>query len=467
MSIIDKFRRSTALVPAAKTIESYAMRMEQKENPIGKVLYMALKVFASPYRQGNFIKAGSKLNPTVYGCVNGISDNCGSIPIKLVRIKKDGIEEEVVKHPILDLLRRPNLLETQREFIKRNIAQFLNVGENFLIANMDKNPTELWRCHADMVTLEMAASGVPMQYTIGLASKIDFRFNPLNGDCQVFHFMNQDPERPERGIPPLYAGRMWVDVGNLGAAWNAALLQNGARPSGAIKVKDATLTKDQRADLKVSLQENQAGADKAGMPLVLDKDMEWVEMGLSQKDMEFMKSLNYSDQAICTIYKYPFVLLSPDASTYANMATAREVLWQDCIMPLFDQWLEKLEAWLLPKFSGTDGLRLVGDYDNVPALEGVRQKKHDRITSLFDKKLITRNEARQELEYDKLPDGLGDKIMVNSGEIPLDEAEEGVDVSNDTTFEGDPNKEAENALKDPKEPNKEDPANVDDPKPEA
>ena len=99
------------------------------------------------------------------------------------------------------------------------------------------------------------------------------------------------------GMSPLNAAAVEVDQHNLSSKHNINLLNNGARPSGAVifKPKDdegfaVNLTDSQRQQLLTDLNNRFTGSQNAGRPLLLEGDFDWKEMGLSPKDMDFIKT---------------------------------------------------------------------------------------------------------------------------------------------------------------------------------
>ena len=64
------------------------------------------------------------------------------------------------------------------------------------------------------------------------------------------------------------AAAVALDIHNTAARWNKALLENSARPSGALVYtsRDANLTGDQYERLKRELEQGFQGAPHAGRP---------------------------------------------------------------------------------------------------------------------------------------------------------------------------------------------------------
>lgn len=114
---------------------------------------------------------------------------------------------------------------------------------------------------------------------------------------------------------------MALDIHNAAGAWNKALLDNSARPSGALVYapKDGgNLTEEQFERLKVELEEGYTGASGAGRPLLLEGGLDWKAMGYSPQDMDFMEAkmaLPVTSRLLLACHQccsaYPATILTP------------------------------------------------------------------------------------------------------------------------------------------------------------
>ena len=182
------------------------------------------------------------------------------------------------------------------------------------------------------------------------------------------------------------------------------LLQNGARPSGAIIFKpqdDAgfavNLTESQRQQLLTDMNNRFAGSKNAGRPMLLEGDFDWKEMGLSPKDMDFanLKHMSATDIALC--FGVPSQLVGvPDSQTYSNVAEARLALYEETIIPHLRKVASDLNEWLVPMFD--ERLTLEFDIDSIPALSERVKRTYENVTSAVREGIMTRNEARQQLK---------------------------------------------------------------------
>jgi len=208
---------------------------------------------------------------------------------------------------------------------------------------------------------------------------------------------------------------------------NVNLLNNGARPSGAVifKPKDdagfaVNLTESQRQQLLTDLNNRFSGTANAGRPMLLEGDFDWKEMGLSPKDMDFhaLKNMATTDIALC--FGVPSQLVGvPDAQTYSNVAEARLALYEETIIPHLRKIASDLNEWLVPLFD--DRLTLEFDIDSIPALAERKKKTYENVTSAVREGIMTRNEARKIIGLDPV-DG-ADDLYISANLFPLSDSD--------------------------------------------
>ena len=115
------------------------------------------------------------------------------------------------------------------------------------------------------------------------------------------------------GLSPLEAAAVAVDTHNAAAKWNKALLDNAARPSGALVYagpEGAVMSDAQFERLKKELSDQYQGTANAGRPLLLEGGLDWKAMSLSPKDMDFMEAKHSAAREIALAFGVPPMLLA-------------------------------------------------------------------------------------------------------------------------------------------------------------
>ena len=378
------------------------------------------------YTYQQLAKEGYLKNAIVYRCVNEISKGASAVPLLL----KNG-DEIVEQHPLIDLLNRPNPLQSYSEFFN-SLFGYVLLGGNAYILKVGSDmgtPQELHQLRPDRMVIKGSGNPIPDRYEYVVNGRVQktYKVDQVNGYSEVKHVKLWNPLDDYYGLSPMSAAAVEVDQFNMSSKHNVNLLQNGARPSGAVIFKPqddagfaANLSESQRQQLLTDLNNRFSGAGNAGRPMLLEGDFDWKEMGLTPKDMDFhrLKNMAATDIALC--FGVPSQLVGvPDAQTYANVSEARLALYEETIIPHLRKIQSDLNEWLVPLYD--DRLTLEFDIDSIPALSERKRKTYENVTSAVREGIMTRNEAREQIGLSPV-DG-ADGLYISANLFPLtDEA---------------------------------------------
>ncbi len=151
----------------------------------------------------------------------------------------------------------------------------------------------------------------------------------------MLHLRAFHPLDDHYGAGNLEAAAQAIATHNAAARWNRALLDNAARPSGALVFEGETLSAEQFERLKQEMETGFAGAANAGRPMLLEGGLKWQPLSLSPADMDFAGSHAAAARDIALAFGVPPMLLGlPGDNTYANYREANRALWRLTILPL-------------------------------------------------------------------------------------------------------------------------------------
>ena len=377
---------------------------------------------AKVYKYQDLAKEGYLKNAIVYRCVNEISKGASAVPLLL----KNG-DEIVEQHPLIDLLNRPNPLQSYSEFFNSLFGYVLLSGNAYIlkVGAEQGTPKELHQLRPDRMIIKGSGNAIPDRYEYILNGRLQktYLIDQVNGYSEVKHVKLWNPLDDYYGLSPMSAAAVEVDQFNMSSKHNVNLLQNGARPSGAVIFKPqddagfaANLSESQRQQLLTDLNNRFSGAGNAGRPMLLEGDFDWKEMGLTPKDMDFhrLKNMAATDIALC--FGVPSQLVGvPDAQTYANVSEARLALYEETIIPHLRKIQSDLNEWLVPLYD--DRLKLEFDIDSIPALSERRRKTYENVTSAVREGIMTRNEARQSIGLSPVEGA--DGLYISANLFPL------------------------------------------------
>lgn len=316
-------------------------------------------------------------NVIAHKCISLVSKLTASIDWKLFELTESG-KNYFRKHPIIDLLNYPNPLTSGSLFFESVISYKLISGNSFVLAvtNSTGTPKELYTLRPDRVSISTDKNGYINNYIYNAGAKdIKYPVDKISGRSQVLHYKNFNPLNDHFGLSPIEAAAYSIDQHNQAAKWNQALLQNGAKPSGALIVRSVaeggmgSLTEEQFARIKGQIEDQYTGYNNAGRPLLLEGGMDWREMSISPKDMDYIQSKNTAAREIALAFGVPPQLLGiPGDNTYSNLQEARLALWEHTILPMLDDITDALNRWLVPQFKKSENLFITYDQDTISAL---------------------------------------------------------------------------------------------------
>lgn len=353
----------------------------------------------SPRDYAGFAREGFMQNPVVHRSVRMIAEAAASVPMLLF----DG-ELELVDHPLQSLLARPNPVQSGNDFLEACYGYLLVAGNAYVEAvALGEDVRELYSLRPDRMTVIAGADGWPEghEYSVG-GRKVRFGDRLDSGVRPILHLQCFHPLNDHYGLSPIEAAAQAVDIYNAACGWNKSLLDNAARPSGALVYSNGGgLDPAQFERLKSELEEAYQGGRNAGRPLLLEGGLDWKAMGLSPTDMDFIEAKNSAARDIALAFGVPPMLLGiPGDNTYSNYLEANRSFWRQTVLPLVARTFNALAGWLAPAFG--DGLQLRPDVDAIEALSTERAALWQRVEAAT---FLTVNEKRAAIGYGPVDGG--------------------------------------------------------------
>lgn len=347
-------------------------------------------------------REGYSRNAIVHRAVRLTAEAIGGVSFVLY----DGAEE-LTAHPLVDLLARPNPRQDGPGFLEAVAAHLMLSGNAYIEAvraSGEGAPRELYALRPDRMKVVPGPDGWPAAFDYTVTGQT-VRYNQDGAPPPILHLSLFNPLDDYYGLSPLEAAAIAVDTHNTAATWNKALLDNAARPSGALVYAggDGTVLSDtQFQRLKAELGDQYQSAVNAGRPMVLEGGLDWKPMSLSPKDMDFMEAKHAAAREIALAFGVPPMLLAiPGDNTYSNYAEANRAFYRQSVLPLANRIGAALAQWLAPGF-GAAALTLLADSDRIEALSPDRAALWERVTKA---PFLTVNEKRAAIGYGAVEGG--------------------------------------------------------------
>ncbi len=322
-----------------------------------------------------FAREGYGRNAIAYRCVRLIAEAAASIRL---RVTPDD-------HPLAALLAAPNPEQSGAELLEAFFGHLQVAGNSFLeaVSFTEEAPRALYVLRPDRMSVIPGARGWPIGWEHRAGAQVTrYERDPLNDRSPILHLKLFSPADDWYGQSPMEAAAYAIDIHNAGGAWNKALIDNAARPSGALVYSGANgadrLSEDQFTRLRAELEEAHMGAANAGRPLLLEGGLDWKPMSLTPQDMDFIQARYAAARDIALAFGVPPMLLGiPGDNTYSNYREANLAFWRQTILPLVLKAARAVENWIGDRWEGHASISV--DHDSIPALAAERDALWARL----------------------------------------------------------------------------------------
>lgn len=360
--------------------------------------------------------------------------------VKPVIRMKDGTLTD--KHPVLDRLNDPNdHNESYQDFIGQHARNWLltHNAYTFGVGTVSRPPLEIYAIKPQNVTIYENEND---NYVTA--------FNVYRGPAAGNYKRERVPKRGMRyydgglkelwqtigyssryenteGDSPLLAICLEIYQQIRGRIHNVQLLENGARPSMIVTFKDDFVSQDEFDARSQAIREQISGADNAGKIITAGADnMSVAEFGMNNRDMDFANLDVSARLTIFNRYNIPLPLVSNDASTFSNMESSVEHLYDFAVLPNLNKIFSSLSMWLLPRY-GVSPSDMQITY-NPESILPLQKRRINELKARKDLGVETLNEIREGLPGREPIDG-GDTLYQSATLTPI-----GVDVFTDDNY---------------------------------
>jgi|SRR5882757_896234 len=303
---------------------------------------------------------------TLFAVVNRLANDTSAVCWKLYR-KTDGNSKtedrvEVIDHPALKLLNKPNPFMTRQEFIEV-IQQHIDLtGEAWLqVASSDfaAMPLQLWPLRPDRVSISVDTTEFLTGYVYTTPDGMKI---PLDKE-DVIGLRMPDPLNLYRGVGPVSSILTDLDSSRLAAEWNRNFFKNSANPGGVIEVPDR-LSDEHFQELMLRWREQHKGTQNAHVASILEGGMKWVPYSINMRDLQFAELRQVSATQILQAFGFPKFKLGDVTDVNRANAVASETMYaRSLLKPRLERIKQALNNDLLPLF-GASGMGVEFDYDS-------------------------------------------------------------------------------------------------------
>ena len=378
------------------------------------------EAFAGAWQRNEEIKVGDlTCYPTLYGCLNRISQDIGKLPFLLKEEDEKGIWK-VTKNPAYSpVLRSPNGYQTAQQFREAWVLSKLINGNTYVLKQRDErnvvvklyildpcrvipmiseNGSVFYQINYDTANNLLPAS-YPAQQLVVPASEI------IHDRLNCFHHQLI-------GVPPLCAAH-WPTAKNMKILKSATeFFGNNSQPGG-ILTAPAGMSQTDADTLKAYWNENYTGRN-AGKIAVIGADMKFTPFAMKSADSQLVEQMRYSDEQICQPFGIPpFKIGIGSIPAGMKVDDINQLYYGDALQA----HIEAMENLL------DDGLKIerpLGvELDLWPLLRMDLGKQAEVETKLTGGGIKTPNEGRHAFGLEPLEGG--DTVYMQQQDFPLDQ----------------------------------------------
>ena len=323
----------------------------------------------------------------VYACVRILSETMASLPLVLYRQRKDGGKDRVTDHWLYQVLaKRPNRYQNPFEWREMLQGHLALRGNAFcqIITDGRGEITQLVPIHPDRVRMELLASG---EYRYRVRNQGGQEMLLPRG--QVWHLRGLSSDGLF-GLSPIELARESLGMALAAQDYGARFFNNDAKPTGGWIEFPGTF-KDQEAKrvFRESYQAAQSGANR-GKVLVLENGMKFHEVGVTNKDAQFLELRKFQITDIARLFRVPpHMIADLDRATFSNIEQQSLEFVMHTMTPWAERWEAAIEADLM-----LDGDELEVEFDFANLMRGDAASRSAYYQSGIQNGWLTRNEAR-------------------------------------------------------------------------
>lgn len=333
---------------------------------------------------------------TVLACVKVIADGCATAPLHVYREKSDGTRERATNIPEYRLLsRRPNAWQTSFEWRRQMTIHAALTGAALSIKTRSGGNRV-----QELIPVE------PGRWDVTQVSRYELRYRCWDEFGLIGTFAPEDVFVLNgvqwswvRALNAVALARSAIGLSIATERSQEKFHENGMRPSGLYSM-EGTLTPEQHDRLTAWLKARNSGPERAGVPLVLDRNAKWTTTAMSGVDAQHLETRRMQVEEICRAYGvFPIMVGHSDkAATFASSEAFFAAHLVHTLAPWHTAWTQRIDEMLLDG-SGP----LFAEFDTRYLRAGSMKDRAMWARTMAEMGIYTRNELRDEEGKDPLP----------------------------------------------------------------
>lgn len=191
---------------------------------------------------------------------------------------------------------------------------------------------------------------------------------------ELVQFKYVNPENPIRGLCPLTAAAMNINLDMQAMAHNRTLFTNGSNP-GDMLVYDGELDKEERNDMQKEWEDRHKGAERGNRLGIIWGAWKYIPTGITPKDLDHIETLKWDRDAIFAVLRVPKSSAGiTDQLNFATQLGQDRNFWDKGLLPEVRLFEDTIDNTLLFE----EGDDVIGMFD-LSGVEALRQGQAEQI----------------------------------------------------------------------------------------
>lgn len=363
----------------------------EKLNPAQEFISREQGVFISTDTAITYNQAFEKLE-SVNRAVNMIVSGCSSLDYDVKDKKQDGVVNGIRQKTLVNLLNYcPNPYQSTQEFRANIFTDFILEGNIFLYWD----GVYLYHLPASRVQIETD----PKTFVAAYRYNMTVVYKP----DEIIHIKDLSSSSIYRGSSRLAAADRNIKILYKMQTFQEQFFDNGA-VTGLILTSENTLSQVAKDKTIANWMQKYSPKNGARKPMILDSGLKpHANLSDTFQEMDFDQSIKTHDTKILKALGVPPILL--DGGNNANISPNLRLFYLETVLPITIKLVSALE-----RFFGYDVEPITS---KVSALQPEMKEVASYYTTLVNGGIISPNEAREELRYEKKPDSDDLRVPAN------------------------------------------------------
>lgn len=361
MGIISEFSKSIYQATRPKRLPKQSKLQPKQEIQPDVIPFYPSATYSLPEPASKDAKAQLEAYSSwVYSCATVRAQKLATVNLQLYKKSNSEDPIEVKKHEVLDLLYSINPFCTFYDLIELTGLYLDLAGEAFWWLLRDKKG-QIIQIYPYLSPENMEISTSATKYITGYIYNVPGSGQKIPFESKdILHFKYANPLNPYRGLSPVKAAELAIATDKEASIYNWRFFKNSAVPAGTLTT-DKML--DDRTYQRIRAQWDAAhkGVNNAFRTAILEAGTKYANMGISQKDLEFLEGKKFHRDEILAMFRVPKSILGiTEDVNRANAEATIAMFMEHVIEPNMRKVVIYLNEFLLPNYSDD----IFFDFDN-------------------------------------------------------------------------------------------------------